>query len=431
MRRYLTFILLISFLSGCSNLPSLLSTPGPAAVSPTVPAPTATPLSPTPVSTPGGPRVLRIWLPPQFDPSTETQDAQRMQSRLDEFMTRRPGLQIEVRVKAESGPNGLLNSLIDTYAAAPTILPDLVALPRADLESAALQGLLHPLDGLTTLLDDPDWFPYAQQMAHIQNTSFGLPFAGDALVLVGYQDPLPTDWENLDDETFIFPAGSPQVQLSLALYISAGGALIDDQGNPVLNKSVMAEVLSFYSQAVENGNLSSGVVDYQNDAASWQAFKEQRASLAVTWISQYFDETSNTLSLGLLPGLERTSEIPAEDALSTPITLARGYSWALAGSNPANQALAIELAEFLSDSEYLAEWTEAAGVLPTRPTALSSWQDTRLRATLTLMAESAQLAPDNDLTVAIGPIIQSAVEAVLSGEKTPEEAAQEASEQLQ
>ncbi|RPH57050.1 MAG: hypothetical protein EHM81_12165, partial [Chloroflexi bacterium] len=107
-------------------------------------------------------------------------------------MARRPGLQIEVRVKAESGPGNLLNSLSATRAAAPSILPDLVALSRADLEAATANGLLHSLDGLTTLPDDPDWYPYARQMAHIQNTTFGLPFAGDALVLVGYRYPLPS-----------------------------------------------------------------------------------------------------------------------------------------------------------------------------------------------------------------------------------------------
>ena len=178
MRRFLTFSIIIFLLTGCANIPSLLSSPEPVSSPQEVSAPTSTALpittpttlAPPPV-TPGGPRTLRIWVPPIFDPASEKPASALLQERLDEFVARRPGLQIEVRVKAES----MIGSLSTTKAAAPSIMPDLVALSRTDLESATSKGLLHPLDGLTTLLDDPDWYPFARQMAHIQNTAFGLP----------------------------------------------------------------------------------------------------------------------------------------------------------------------------------------------------------------------------------------------------------------
>ncbi len=250
MQRFLTFTIAIFLLTGCANIPALLSTPEPvssqqgdsAPTGTAIPSATPTTFAPPPV-TPGGPRTLRIWVPPQFDPAAESPAGALLQERLDEFVARRPGLQIEVRVKAES----MIGSLGTTRAAAPSVMPDLVALSRPDLESATSKGLLHPLDGLTTLLDDPDWYPYARQMAHIQNTAFGLPFAGDALALVGYGSPLPANWDELPEETLlIFPAADPRAFFSLSLYLSSGGMLQDSQGRIAIDETLMTEVLSFY-----------------------------------------------------------------------------------------------------------------------------------------------------------------------------------------
>jgi len=417
---------LLAFLAGCAGLPALPSTPAsspqgePASASTATPTPQATATNlPAPQATPGGARVLRIWLPPQFDPAAETAAAALLQARLDEFAARRPGLQVEVRIKAASGASGLLESLTGTDAAAPAIMPDLVLLSRADLEAAALRGLLHPLDGLTAVLDDPDWYPYAHQLARIQNTIFGLPVAGDALVLAGYSDPLPADWEALEDQTLLFPAADPQAFFSLALYLSTGASLVDEQGQPHLDEGAMTEVLSLYARSVAAENLSSAALSYQDDAAAWGALKERRANLGVVWTSSYLGERPASVSLAVLPGLQGET-----------ITLARGYAWALAGSEPDKQALAVELAEFLSASDFLAGWSQAAGVLPTRPTALSSWEEASLRVVLGEVSESAQLLPTSDLLALVGPPFQQAVEAVLSGEALPAEAAHTAAEQF-
>jgi len=421
MRRLLTFAILIFLLAGCANISSLLSTPEPAPVSTNTPAAIATSTSTaTPTTTPGGPRTLRIWVPPQFDPSAETPAGALLQARLDEFIARRPSLQIEVRVKPESGTSGLPNALTTTRSAAPSTMPDLVALSRVNLESATAKGLLHPLDGLTTLPDDPDWYPYARQMAHIQNTTFGLPFAGDAMALVGYRAPLPTAWNELSDETiFIFPAADSRALFTLSLYLSAGGTLQNNQGQLDLDEAILIDVLSLYNPDIENPFISPQVVNYETDEQAWNAFREQRGNLVVSWTSRYLQEQTLSLALATLPGLE-----------TGQYTLATGWSWALAGSNPENQPLAVELAEFLSDSEFLAEWTQAAGYLPTRPTALSSWEDANLQLTLTQTAESANLIPGEDVLVTIGPLLTETMLAVINGEQLPGEAAQSIVEQL-
>ena len=359
-------------------------------------------------------------MPPQFDPFAETEAGALLQAKLNEFVARRPGLQVEVRVKAENGTNGLINALTTTRSAAPSVMPDLVALSRANLESATAKGLLHPLDGLTTLPDDPDWYPYAHQIAHIQNTTYGLPFAGNALALVGYRAPLPSAWNDLPGETlFIFPAADSRALFTLSLYLSAGGTLQDTQGRLKLDEAILAKVLTLYSPETEYPFISPQVVNYENDEQAWNAFREQRGNLVVSWTSRFLNEQTLPLAIGTLPGLE-----------SGQYTLATGWSWALAGSNSENQPLAVELAEFLSDSLFLAEWTQAAGYLPTRPTALASWSEARSQLVLTQIAESASLLPGEDVLVTVGPIFSEAVLSVLNGEQLPIGAAQAATEQI-
>jgi len=418
MRRFLTFTLSLLLLAGCANRPAFLSTPAPASAPTNTPNPiaTATPTA-TATVTPGGPLTLRIWVPPQFDPAEETPVALLLQQRLDEFAAQHSNLQIEVRVKAES----MLTSLSTTQAAAPSIMPDLVALSRTDLETISAKGLLHPFDGLTSLPDDPDWYPYARQIMHIKETAYGLPFAGDALILVGYGNPQLTNWNEIPEETiFIFPAADPQASFTLALYLSAGGTLTDEQGLPAIDANILANTLSLFQPLEDRNFLAPAVTQLQSDEQAWNALREQRGNLATGWVSTYLQSQPPLLNIQPLPGFE-----------TAQYTLARGWSWALAGSNLENQPLAVELAEFLSDSQFLAEWSWAAGYLPTRPTALTSWEDSKFEVALVQTAESANLMPSQDLLTVIGPLFAEATLAVINGEQTPDEAAQSVVDELE
>ncbi len=420
-RQFLIYSIFLLLLAGCGNISALLSTPEPVSTTTSTATPytTSTAIAP-PRVTPDGLRILRIWVPPQFAPSAETPAGAIFQERLDEFVARRPGLQIEVRVKAEAGTGGLLDALKTTRLAAPSVMPDLVALSRADLEAATVAGFLHPLEGLTTLHDDPDWYAYARQLAHLQNTAYGLPFAGDALTLIGYRYPLPSNWNELPEGSLlIFPAADPRALFTLSLYLSAGGTLQDSQGRPALDEAILTEVFSLYLSGIENGFISSQVANYENDEEVWTAFREQRGNLFVSWTSRYLAEQTLPLAFAPPPAYENSE-----------YTLATGWSWALAGSNPENQLLAVELAEFLSDSNFLGDWSQATGYLPTRPTALLSWKDDREQSILIQIAESASLAPSEDLLLTVGPLFVKASLSVLSGEQLPAEAAQSITKQL-
>jgi len=417
----LSILFLLLLTAGCAGFSNTGVTPTPGA--PITPFP-ATPILEAATATPSGPLSLRIWLPPDFDPNTETPAGKILQARLDEFASRRPGTHIEVRVKETDGPGGLLDSLTTANAAAPLALPDLVALPRPALETAALKGLVHPYIDLADSVDAPGWFEYAQQLARLQDSTFGIRFAGDDLILmyrpsVFTQPPQDLSSSLSSSGPLAFPAADPQALFTLALYLAAGGNIRDEQGRPLLQADILEEVLNLYRDGSEAEFTPFWLTQLQTDDQAWQEFNEQRAPLVVTWMSRYLRSDQADMAAAPLPTLG-----------GNDFTLANGWVWALASPDVERQRLATELAEFLSEADFLAEWTAATGYLPPRASGLENWRDAALQSLARQVAQSAQLYPAGDLLASLAPVLEQAAIEVLKKQTDPQTAAQNATDSL-
>ena len=216
---------------------------------------------------------------------------------------------MDIRIKADEGESGLVNSLSVTSMAAPAALPDLIALSRPALETAALKGLLHPLDGLSNTLDDSNWYEYARQLGRIQNTGYGLPFAGDALVLV-YRSEVEriNSWNDVlaSENPLVFAVGDPKALVGLALYVSAGGELLDAQGQPTLDQDILTRILTSIADGALAGVFSPSLDNLVSNEQVLQAYLGERANMAIIWASDYrAPEGQFTLPL---PGLDETSD---------------------------------------------------------------------------------------------------------------------------
>lgn len=382
-------------------------TPGPALT------PTATPVP-----------SLTLWVPPEFDPGAGTPAGDLLDSRLAEFSRLNGGVRVNVRVKAASGPGGLLESLNASYGAAPLNMPSVVALSRSDLETAALKGLIQSLDGASTMIDEADWYEYARQLSMVQGTAFSLPFAGDALV-IAYRPTMvvaaPSDWETINRlaQPMAFPAGDGQALFVLALYKSMGGGIEDAQRRPMLEPETLAEVLQILADGEEREVFPYWLSQYETNAQVWQGYQELRVNALVTWSSNYLASLPPDTAAVSLPNLNDTS-----------LTLATGWGWAVADTVPERRALAFQLAEFLADGEFMSDWTEAAGYIPTRPSALASWSNQNLKTLLSPVAVSARARPSNDLLAALGPVLKDATLKVLKRESDATQAAYSAAERL-
>lgn len=422
------------WLAGCSGL----QVPGIGAQQPTEPSPAVTltsatlpaPPSPAPTQTSAGtptapgPVTIVLWVPPQFDPQSSTPVGKLLKERLVEFGARRPDVRVDVRTKAVEGPGGMLDALATASAAAPEVLPNLVALPRPVFEAAALKGLLFSLDGLTTALDDPDWFEFARQLATLQGSVYGLPISGDALALAYRSDAVtpPATWQSaLDTQSAIlFAVEDPQASVALALYQATGGQVVDEQGKPFLESDQLEYLFAFFQQAQQAGVMPSWTAQLESDDQVWVALGEGRANMAITRVSYYLNSPIPNIALAPLP-------TPGGEAF----TLTSGWVWALASAEVETQKLSVQLAEFLTDSSFLASWNEAGGSLPPRPSALDGWEDAALRSLLEKIAVSAHLFPSTDVTNSLGPVLEQATVKILKQETDPATALKTALEALE
>ena len=411
MSRIFRFVIFagLFFSAGCASLAPLLDslitpTPVPTKQATSTPTVIATATLPVEQNVP----ILRVWLPSEFHPTVENPAAKLLDQRLTKFETQHPGLKIEVRVKTADTDGEILNDLSVTSAAAPGVLPDLVLLSRPDLEAAALKGLLHPIDGLSTSLEDPNWYEYAQQLGHVQNTGYGLPFMGDAMVLVYYPElGMIVNWEDVlaSQGQLVFQAGNPDGLTGLSLYASAGGQILDPQGLPTLDEDSLVRVLTLIEEGRSKKVFPPSLVNVTNETQALQIYRTGSANKGIIWILNYHPTSDG--SIAPLPGLDEA-----------PFSYATGWVWALAGSDPENQQLAAKLAEYLVADDFIAEWTQTTGFLPTRPSSIKD-EDRTMSAIL----ESAHLIPSSSIIAVLGPLMQEAITRVLIGEAPKDVAA--------
>lgn len=439
MRMRLLLVCVLVILTGCDAIL-------PFELAPTRELPSTETLSqPTPISTPtppltpapSGPTTLTLWLPPQFNPESGNPIGNLLKSRLLQFTRARSDITIEVRIKDVEGPGGILDTLATAAQAAQTALPDLVILPHDHLQEVVSEGLVNPFDNLSTTLDDPDWYNFGRELAYIQGKIYGLPFAADAMIQV--YNPEKIEVPAFDSATvltatspIIFPAADPRALYTLALYQSEGGALVDEQDHPYLDLEKLTNVLAFFQQANSTGSMPYWLTSYQEDQQAWDGFLEGRGEHVITWLSRYLDNGSNTTSnrpvaMGPIPTINGTT-----------YSLAEGWVWALTSPDPSKHPPSVQLAEFLTESAFLSEWTATMNLLPARPSALRSWDkqeypwiDPEFITRLDSTAQSLHPYPQYELGDMVSKILEKATVDVFKGQASPEEAANQAVSELE
>lgn len=420
--RLLPIPILLLTTVGCDGTFLQTSTAHPTAQSTALPpAQTPLPASATPTA---GPTILRVWLPPQFDPQGTSDAGKLLAARLTKFEDEHPNIRVETRIKPVTGEASLMASLAATSAVAPSALPDLVALPSSDLESAAVKGLLHPFDKLTNIMSETDWYPYATQMAVTQGSTFGLPFAGDALILLyrpSLTGPQNNQWETIIRQRtpVVIPADDPNALFVLSLYRSAGGILQDNQGRPILDTKALTMVFQMMEQGVQNGIFPFWMTELTTDDAAWRTYNEKRTPMAVTWLSRYLDQ---------LPA--DTAAMPLPSVSDQPATLASGWMWGLAASTSERQNMAVQLAESLLAPDFLEKWTPTINLMPTRPSSLKGWDNYSQQTLIKMLAEGAQVLPTNDMLASLGPVLTDSTLMIFKGQGNAENIAQSAATRL-
>lgn len=397
----------------------LLSACGPTAAPAPTGTPTSAPIVPStlsPATATPTPFVLSVWVPPAFAPDPQTAAGTLLADRLAEFEARHPEVRLEVRTKTTSGPAGLLETLRVSSQVAPAAVPDLIALDPSSLATAAEEGLIGAYPGPRPLPEEADWFSFALEPTVVQDVAYGVPVASRMDVLAydaaRYARP-PADWSAIlgGPAPFLFPAADPTGRFSISQYLALEGSLQQDDGSPGIDPAVLESVLTFYGSAYNAGVLPLTSRQYENASQTWKAFTEGRAASAVTPLESWMAN----------PTLSAAVPLPTRESGGAGLTTT--WSWAVVARNGQRQAVVVELVEWLSDPFFLGPWTYAMGMLPPNRLALDAWPAGPATALANQLVRVARAAPSSEILGVVGPSFQVAVDAVLSGEKSPQEAA--------
>jgi ABC-type glycerol-3-phosphate transport system substrate-binding protein len=471
-----SILLLFLVLTGCRE-----ASPTPESVLPT---PTPTPIRPTPTPTPIPelqPMVvtLGLWLPAELDPYGGRAGANILAQQLDDFSEAYPDVQVEVVVKQAHGRGGLLDFMQTAREAVPSILPDLVVLDATTLETAARSNLIQPLDPLLSPTEMTERFPFAAELGTVDGQTFGFVVGADMQHMAYRQNALdspPVSWNQVISPpvSFLIPAGGRDQQVNdatLIQYLAAGGTLVNDEGNPMLDEEVMLSVLDFYSDCVGAAEFTptvslvisptiarilsptvspsisptvpptvtvevitvtipvtiaipisptaplaispTVVLGIQDADQAWEQFLNGQGDAVVVRAGRYWLETGEAVA---------AAPLPTQDG--QPFSVARGWVIAMVTEDPARQALANLLFDWLTAPDHNGQWTQAAGYLPGTRGALRMWNISNAdRAMLRGVMDAAIPAPRPEVMATAGQAMQEALEAVLRRRASPEEAA--------
>lgn len=419
---------LVLLVGGCLptaplETPVAVSSPTPANLPTPTPAQLATPTS--------APVTLVVWLPDTFEPGPEYYAAGVMSQQLNTFADSRPDTFISVRYKKASGPGGIFDLLRTAALVAPSAMPDVAVLSLTEMQAAAGLGVLQPLDSWLAAGLAEDLFPFAVSAGQVDGKWYGLPYAIDLEHLAydtrRFTSTLALTWTHIlsANVPYLFPVGSSAGVLPdsvIVQYMANGGTLTDARGQPVLDEAPLADTLSQFYEAYKQGLIPPEALSFSSTDETWPVFKARKAPLANVRASRYLTVENTIPWLGY-------AAIPARSGPARSI--ARGWALVLVTRDPARQPRAASLIMWLLSAANNAAWTQAVGLLPSRPGALEQWvrTDSYFSFLRQELGRAVAPPPTNVITV-IGPVFQRALADVLGGKATPHDAAAAAVAQL-
>lgn len=370
---------------------------------------------------PGEPErvMLTVWMPDTFPGQSVSRSQKMLEDQILLFVSSHPGIEVDLRYKNIQTSQGMTELLSTTYRVAPALLPDLVLLTQTEMESAAIKGMIVPMDGLGEIATKNHLLPPFLAPGMIQGSSFALPAAGDALLLFN-DSPVTGEnsWQAIQTRSSRVAAGLNDVDgtLFIALYLSMGGSLLDADNRPYIDPEILKEVLTFIR---EMGNTHTFTETSLH--SGWMegaiAFSAGDVSSQVNWYSLLGDQKPATLQINALPGISET-----------PATLASGWYWAGANTNPLHTEARGALLEALTDPTFASPWSMVAGNLPVSSEGWPVLPEEP--AALPAILAAARALPDSALLATVGPVFREAAMSALTTSDSIDEIVSFATERI-
>jgi len=120
--------------------------------------------------------------------------------------------------------------------------------------------------------------------------TYGLPFAGDALVMVyrpnqvGYA---PKSWTEYTSREYpvLFPAGDGQALITTQMLLSVSPEEHQPAELPPVDLENLKKAYLTLNEGTKNGTFPYWLAEYDSFEKGYQAFLENRSNYAVVWVS--------------------------------------------------------------------------------------------------------------------------------------------------
>lgn len=318
--------------------------------------------------------------------------------------------------------------------------PDIAIVPTMWVSDLAADGLLEPLEPLTTPEFKSKFIPAFLVPASVNGKLLGLPAAASARAMVVNTDLLqkagvqaPKTWEDLLTaakavstlpNTYGFGLPGKEVEVDTYFYYALwgfGGEILKN-GKSGLSSPEAIRAATFYMSLInENATEPSPTAHSREDV--FKLFKEGRIGIVFTYpmlIPQLKAEAPN-LRYAVLP-------FPVE---TQPITLGVTDVLTLSSSSK-NQKAAWDFMQFLYGTKYRAEFDRAEGLLPVtvEGAADSYYRDNPDIAAFAAGLAYARFAPTIKGWSELSEITLRSLQTMYLGQKTPREAMTDAARQI-
>ncbi len=365
-------------------------------------------ITPTPAR-----ETVRVWWPDELYPQEEGEARDALESQFESFAQTYTTYDLEVRRKRTSGLGGILPTLRTALPVAPGALPDLTLMRRADMLTAANEGLIVPLD---------DWVPEdvaannllpgVRSLGEINGVLYGVPYmlniVHNAYRPAALASPPLSFTDVLNAETaHLFPAGTTPVNcVALLQYRAAGGRLVDEGGAAILDRDPLLEVLSYYAAGTAAGIFSPALLGYVRYDDYWNRFVTGETDLVGVDTTTFLRRHSSVPSA--LP-------VPLPTLNGAPITALDGWMWVVTTHNSEHRQRTNVFLAWVMRIGQQSVLSEAFDLLPTQTRALRLWENREYAEFAQNLLAAAVLVPEAQRTNSAALALQEAVSKVLQG----------------
>ncbi|MFI8810750.1 MULTISPECIES: sugar ABC transporter substrate-binding protein [unclassified Streptomyces] len=327
-------------------------------------------------------------------------------------------------------------------AAAAGTMPDVAQMGGSYMGEFSELGVLEPVD--TKTFDKKDFFESGWNQGEVDGTAYGVPWYVDTRVLY-YRtdlaekagiDKAPTSWKEMQDLATAYqkkagtkwglsiqPSGLDTVQNFYSFLYSAGGEIVNDKGEAVIDSPAAVKALkeygSYFDKGLSNKSIQPGY-DVVKDFGNGRVPMFFGGPWHVTLLNEGQPQ---------IKGKWAVANVPTE---KSSVSMAGGSSLAISKDSE-HKAAAKKFIKYLTDTKGQADWYERTKDLPANTSAWTSGtlaDDTNLQVFKKQM-DTAKSSPSMAKWTEITDKVDQAIAKVTQGKASAEDALKTAQSEIE